>query len=292
MSENILCGDYVSSADIFGLNFIRRTAPYIFRRHYSRGLRSHISWLLRPEDVAKESRGEMHGGIRIYPQARPVKVLRIFKKHFVSAEELLHETGRYQMTAAYLAPENIAESQEFAVTYLSSGGKRILLCGLQDYVSGNVLDPWDDIYWRADSDLFRHMKISCENHFFQKIRSSGRQFIMRVKELAAKKGLIPDLAGIGNILLSADGNIKLVDINNVSTVDFGQEIRTDDKGFPVCDKSVEALALLEEKLLGSQVSMAEKLYRFYLHPERKARTMEIIRKKFLPAAEDPDCSDV
>lgn len=99
--------------------------------------------------------------------------------------------------------------------------------------------------------------------------------------MVEETGLIPDLAGIGNILLSAAGDFRLVDINNISAVTFGPEIRTDDKNFPVCDKSVEALSLMEEKLLGRMPDMSEKLYQAYLSPERKARAMEIIRKKFI-----------
>ncbi|MGE0083668.1 MAG: hypothetical protein AB7S75_04540 [Desulfococcaceae bacterium] len=271
--------------DISDLNFIRSPNPYIFRRHYSRGLRSHIFRLLASEDASKESKGEIREGIRIFPKARPRKVLRIFKRNFTCLQDVLAETRRYKIMVSFLAPENMAESEEFAVTHLTSSGPKIVLCGLQDYVPGNVLDPWGEIHLGRNSDLFRNMEISADNDladaFFRKIRNSAGQFISRIRKMVDETGLIPDLAGIGNILLSLSGDFCLVDINNISAVRFGPEIRTDDKNFPVCDKSVEALALMEEKLLGRPPDMSEKLYHTYLSPERKSRVMEIIRKKFL-----------
>ncbi len=272
--------------DISTLNFIRNPNPYIFRRHYSRGLRSHIFWLLHPEDAAKESKGEIREGIRIFPKARPGKVLRIFKRDFACLQDVLTEIRRYKIMVSFLAPENMALSEEFAVTCLKSSGSKMLLCGLQDYVEGNILDPWGEIHLGRHSDLFRNMEIPVENDpaadaFFRKIRNSAAQFVCRIRKMVEETGLIPDLAGIGNILLSAAGDFRLVDINNISAVTFGPEIRTDDKNFPVCDKSVEALSLMEEKLLGRMPDMSEKLYQAYLSPERKARAMEIIRKKFI-----------
>jgi len=272
--------------DISNLNFIRNPNPYIFRRHYSRGLRSHIFWLLHPEDAAKESKGEIKDGIRIFPKARPNKVLRIFKRDFACLQDVLAEIRRYKIMVSFLAPENMALSEEFAVTCMTSAGPKIVLCGLQEYVEGNILDPWGEIHLGRHSDLFRNMEIPAENAsasaFFRKIRNSAAQFICRIRKMVEEAGLIPDLAGIGNILLSAAGDFRLVDINNISAVTFSPEIPTDDKNFPVCDKSVEALALMEEKLLGQVPDMSEKLYQIYLRPERKAHVMDIIRKEFIP----------
>ncbi len=287
-AEDILSGEYASPEDILGLNFIRNPNPCIFRRHHSRGLRSHITWLLDPEDVAKEGRGEIREGILTFPKAMPRKVLRIFKREFACLEDVLDETRRYKIMVSCLGPENIAQSTEFIVSCLTSTGEKIVLCGLQEYVQGNVLDPWGEMHLCRNSDLFTNMQIPADNDpeseiFFRKIRNSAARFIGRIKNMAADTGLIPDLAGIGNILLSTAGEFCLVDINNMSSVSFGPEICTDDKNFPVCDKSVEALSLMEEKLLGRQPDMSEKLYQVYLSPERKARAMEIIRKKFFPA---------
>ncbi|MEZ4527423.1 MAG: hypothetical protein R2941_16000 [Desulfobacterales bacterium] len=265
------------------MNFIRNPISYVFRRHYSRGLRSSIFWLLDPEDAAKESKGEIRDGIRVFPGARPRKVLRIFKRDFACLKDVLDEIQHYKTLVSFLAPENMAQSEEFAVTCRTSSGPRIVLCGLQEYVEGNVLDPWGEIHLGRHSDLFRNMEISPENEerFLGKIRNSAQRFILRIKKMVRETGLIPDLAGIGNILLARSGEFCLVDINNISPVRFGQEIFTDDKNFPVCDKSVEALFLMEEKLLCQRPDMSEKLYQAYLGPERKIRALEIIRKNFL-----------
>jgi len=274
-----------TECDISALNFIRNPSPYIFRRHYSRGLRSHIFWLLLPEDVAREGKGEIREGIRIFPKALPNKVLRIFKRDFACLQDALAEIQRYKIMVSFLAPENMAQSEEFAVTCMTSSGSKILLCGLQDYVQGNVFDPWGEIHPGRHSDLFQNMEIPGDRDlaaaFFRKIRDSAAQFVCRIRKMVYETGLIPDLAGVGNIRLSTAGDFCLVDINNVSAVTFSPEISTDDKNFPVCDKSVEALSLMEEKLLGQSPDMSEKLYQTYLSAERKARVMEIIRKEFV-----------
>ena len=82
---------------------------------------------------------------------------------------------------------------------------------------------------------------------------------------------VPDLAGAGNLVVTKAGQIKLVDINNISAVVFDADILLDDKGYPVCDKSIEALALLEQKITGQAVDPREALYRFFLAPERRRR---------------------
>ena len=82
---------------------------------------------------------------------------------------------------------------------------------------------------------------------------------------------VPDLAGAGNLVVTKAGQIKLVDINNISPVVYDVDIRLDDKGYPVCDKSIEALALLEQKITGQAIDAQEALYRFFLAPERRQR---------------------
>jgi hypothetical protein len=52
-------------------------------------------------------------------------------------------------------------------------------------------------------------------------------------------------------------------------VAFDADIRLDDKGYPVCDKSVEALSLIETKLLGRPIDGNDMLYRTFLDPGRK-----------------------
>jgi hypothetical protein len=69
-------------------------------------------------------------------------------------------------------------------------------------------------------------------------------------------------------LITPAGDIKLVDINNISKVYFTTDIRLDDKGYPVCDKSIEAVSMLEKELLGKPIDYTEKLYRIFLDPQR------------------------
>jgi hypothetical protein len=79
---------------------------------------------------------------------------------------------------------------------------------------------------------------------------------------------VPDLAGVGNLILTRSGAIKLVDINNISRVTFDPKIRVDDRGYPVGDKSIEALCLLEKKLLGKPINKGDPIYKTFLDPER------------------------
>ncbi len=87
---------------------------------------------------------------------------------------------------------------------------------------------------------------------------------------------IPDLAGIGNILATAEGQVKLVDINNISRVWFDHHIRVDDKGYPVCDKSIEALSLLEKHCIGRVDFKNDPVYQIFLDPQRmrEVRSLE------------------
>ncbi|MDL1960036.1 MAG: hypothetical protein LWW99_11905, partial [Deltaproteobacteria bacterium] len=74
--------------------------------------------------------------------------------------------------------------------------------------------------------------------------------------------------GAGNLILTRSGNIKLVDINNVSRVSFDSIISLDDRGYPICDKSIEALSLIEQKLLGRFLLRTDPIYDTFLDPER------------------------
>ena len=65
---------------------------------------------------------------------------------------------------------------------------------------------------------------------------------------------------IGNILFTASATIHLVDINNISKISTSDNIPIDDKGYPACDKSIEALSLIEKGVLGHPVDMQEDLY--------------------------------
>ena len=83
-----------------------------------------------------------------------------------------------------------------------------------------------------------------------------------------EKGHVPDLAGVGNLLMVPSGHIKLVDMNNISRAVFDAVIRLDDHSYPVCDKSIEALSLLEGGLLGRSVDSGEPIYKHFLDPQR------------------------
>lgn len=92
-------------------------------------------------------------------------------------------------------------------------------------------------------------------------------------------GYIPDLAGIGNLVLTPKGNLKLVDINNIVKIRLNNEILIDDQGYPSCDVSVEVLSILEQKILCLNIHMKDPLYRFFLTSERKKR-VKILEKEF------------
>ena len=87
------------------------------------------------------------------------------------------------------------------------------------------------------------------------------------------------LAGVENLLITHTGDIKLVDINNISKVTFEPTISIDDKGYPVCDKSIEALSLLEQKLLARPIDMRETIYRAFLDPQRM-KDVKALEKEF------------
>jgi hypothetical protein len=95
---------------------------------------------------------------------------------------------------------------------------------------------------------------------------------------------VPDLAGIGNLLLTREGDIKLVDINNISHVSFDPQVRIDDRGYPVCDKSIESLSLLEQGLLKKPLREDDVIYKTYLEPGRMEE-VKAIEKEFLLAME-------
>jgi hypothetical protein len=81
---------------------------------------------------------------------------------------------------------------------------------------------------------------------------------------------------VGNILLTPAGDVKLVDINNVSKVSFESNIEVDDKGYPVCDTSIKALSLLEKKVLERSIDMKETIYHTFLDTQRmkEVRTLQ------------------
>jgi hypothetical protein len=288
MFEDVRDKPSLSEADVLALNFIRRPARYFFRRHYRAGLRSHIMEVLRPEDVSRETQGAAVNGITRFPRARPLRMLRIFRTRFGSLEEAKAEVQRVKVIEAYLAPDHVARSEEFLVDYVRDGQREILLCGLQEFVEGEVLDPWSPLDRSSLCALFHQMdQGSVEESggriegWLLQVRTRAEAFTGTIKRMIMETRHVPDLAGVGNLLVTATGTIKLVDINNISHVTFRPAIDLDDRGYPVCDKSIEALWLLERNLLADSPWEEDPIYREYLIPERM-KEVEVLVKRFRP----------
>ncbi len=82
------------------------------------------------------------------------------------------------------------------------------------------------------------------------------------------------ILGVGNLLLTPQGGVKLVDINNISRVSPDPTIPLDDRGYPVCDKSIAVLFHIEKRLAGRSPRRDEPLYAPFLNPDRIARVRE------------------
>jgi len=270
----------LSHEDVAALNFVRAPGIYIYRRHYRAGLRSHIMQVLRREDVEKERLGVLTDGVRHFPKARPLKMLRIFRTRFRSLEAAGQELLRVKTLEAYLAPLHMARSNEFLVDFTGTGKRETLLCGLQEYVEGETLNPWnrlDDAELASLKERMPDTEGPCpQEDWISTVRTQAERFVLRLKELISKAGWIPDLAGSGNLILTSAGLIKLVDINNISRVSFDSSIPLDDRRYPVADKSVEALSMLEKNLAGRPLDPRDEIYRVFLAPDRmeKVRLLE------------------
>lgn len=275
MAEDIRDKPYINEKDVMGLNFIKVPGIYVFRRHYRQGLRSHIMEVLDRDDMEKESRGLIIDGIRWFPRAKPLKMLRIFRTKFYHLNEALDEVGRVKTIVKYLGPEHLALSDEFLVDYITPRRRDFVLCGLQDFVDGEILDPWNPLdkshlisLWERMGGGKEYVSEKGRKRFIQIVTKNSESFINKVKKMIYEANHVPDLAGVGNLILTPSGDIKLVDINNISKVTFESAIRLDDKGYPVCDKSIEALSLLEQKLLHRPINMGERIYGTFLDPQR------------------------
>ena len=275
LPDDIRDKPYLDHNDILQLNFIRNPGRYFFRRHYRAGLRSHLMEVLKPEDVVKEERGVVVDGLRMYPRAIPLKMLRILRRKFKILGEAKEELRRVRIVESYLAPDHIARPAEFLVHYAGPRKWEILLAGLQEYVSGEVLEPWGDLGRDRLISILARLGIDEDEdrtvvaaRWEDEVRKRTQDFIARLKKMIVETKLVPDLAGIGNLILTRTGDIKLVDINNISEVSYDPVIRLDDKGYPVCDKSMIALSHLEQNLLGSLPQRDDPVYGPFLDPER------------------------
>lgn len=297
MQEDVRDKLYLNQEDVLKLNFIREPGIYIYRRHYRQGLRSHILEVLSQEDVEKEKNGVIIDGAKWYPRAEPLKMLRIFRTRFNNLQEAEEEIERVKTIESYLGPENFAKSDEFLVDYELNGKREIILCGLQEFIQGAILDPWDQlddshllsILRRISFETFEEAE-SIGDSWVRDVRKNSETFIGKVKKMILEANHVPDLAGIGNLLLTPTGEIKLVDINNISRVSFESSISIDDRGYPVCDKSIESLSLLEQGLLQRPLPEDDTIYKTYLEPSRMEE-VKALEKEFLRAMEQDTADD-
>ena len=283
MPQDIRNLAHIDHKDVVGLNFIRSDGKYIFRRHFRQGLRSHILEILDPADIEVERSGAMVDGVLHFPKAQPKKMLRIFRTRLSCLDEALAEIQRLKIAEHFLTPEFVAQSTEIIVEYHGPGTRVPLLCGIQEYVVGAILDPWNVL---DSATLLSVLYDSLAAHvsgfsisrdlWFSAVREYGFQFIEQTRKMILQGRHIPDLAGVGNILVTPSGRLKLVDINNISEISLDDAIRLDDRSYPVCDKSVEALALIEEKLLGRTIELSDPIYEIFLTPERKRKLQKLV----------------
>ena len=264
------------------MNFVRAPGIYVYRRHYRAGLRSHIMQVLLREDVDRERTGVLEKGVRRFPKARPLKMLRIFRTRFKNRREAEEELIRFKIIETFLAPLHLARSNEFLVDFTGGGRREPILCGLQDFMEGETINPWN----RLDDEELASLKarmsdpagLFSQKEWISNVRAQASGFVQRLKELISKKGYVPDLAGSGNLILTSSGLIKLVDINNISRISFGSSVPLDDRGYPVCDKSVEALSMLERNLVGRPIDPEDEIYKVFLDPARMEKVRRLERQ--------------
>jgi hypothetical protein len=271
--------------EISALNFIRNSGSRVFRKHHRQGLRSHVIEVLDAADVEKEIHGVIVDGIRWFPPAQPIRILRIFRSCFSSLSVAIAEVRRVKITETYLTRKFIAVSEEFLVEYVRGDGCDLLLCGFQEYVDGGLLNPWDPFLYEHVKGMYPENRpgqdpelLAGGSRFETFLKVVGR-FVDNVKLMIFKGGHIPDLAGVGNLIATNSGNIKLVDINNISEVAMKNTIILDDRNYPACDKSIEALSILEKKLLGRKIRYDDRLYKVFLDPGRM-KEVRAIDKEF------------
>lgn len=242
--------------------------------------------VLDPKDVENETKGIVIDGLKLYPRAQPLNMLRIFRTRFNALKNAEEEVRRVKTIETYLAPDNLARSNEFLVDYIRQGKRELILCGLQEYVKGAALEPWSHLDKDQMASLLYGMvfekvddPVMITDRWIHIMREKAENFIGKIKQMIMETNHVPDLAGVGNLFLTRSGDIKLVDINNISRVSFDPIIHLDDRGYPVCDKSIEALSLLEQKLLGKPLHRNDIIYKTFLDPIRM-KEVQAIDKEF------------
>jgi len=272
----------LTGKEVAALNFIRDSETYYFRKHNRQGMRSHIFEVLAVQDLQKETKGEIVDGIRRYPRAVPKYMLRILRTRFTSLEQILDEINKYTLVLKFLGPELIAISNEFIVEYTGTGKSEIVLCGFQEYVQGAILDPWG-LVGQTPFDTFCQTRFSSDK-VEKKLVSTGinsiATFVKRMRRMITESGYVTDLAGNGNLILTDTGHVKLVDINNIVKISRDDTISLDDKGYPSCDKSIEVLFILEEKILKTRNLSKDPLYKHFLSADRTKKVKSLEKKFF------------
>ena len=275
MTTDIRDKPTLSHDDIVGLNFIKHPSRYFFRNHFREGLRSRLIQVLKLSDVALETRGILQQGIYMFPIAQPVAMLRIFKNKFSSLRDIQKEIDNYKILRQWLSESHYAVSSEFMVDYTRGRDKSILLCGLQEYVHGESVDPWHANALLKIEGIVKGTHAEALKTALENLAS----FVNCIKNIILKTGAIPDLAGVGNLLMTPLGIVKLVDINNISRLSLDHHIPVDDKGYPVSDKSVQALFQIETRILGHSRRYSRYPIPFFPRPpahERSQRTRNIL----------------
>ncbi len=271
------------------LNFISDLPVCQLRKHYRQGLRSHIFEVLAVDDILKETKGEFINGTRWFPIAVPKHMLRILRTRFTTLDQVLAEVKKYALLLKFLGPDLIARSEEFIVEYTGTEKNQIVLCGLQEYVEGTILDPWG-LFNQAPLDTFYQAGEASkkpERNRVSRALESIATFVRQTQKMITDAGYIPDLAGNGNLILTTGGGIKLVDINNIIRIDQNDTILLDDKSYPSCDKSVEVLAILEQKILKTESLPHNALYGHFLSAERKKRVRKLEEKFYQSFSASP-----
>ncbi|OGP63230.1 MAG: hypothetical protein A2170_00755 [Deltaproteobacteria bacterium RBG_13_53_10] len=176
----------------------------------------------------------------------------------------------------------MARSNEFLVDFTGRGQREPILCGLQEYMEGEMINPWNRLDDEELASLKKRMpepEVSeSQEAWLANVRTQAQRLVLRLKELILKAGYVPDLAGSGNLILTPPGLIKLVDINNISRVTFDFSIPLDDRSYPVCDKSIEALSMLEKNLAGRPLDSEDKTYKVFLAPARMEEVRALERE--------------
>jgi len=261
----------LSHDDIIALNFIKHPSRYFFRNHFREGLRSRLIQVLEMSDVIIETRGTIQQGVCMFPIAKPVAMLRIFKNRFSSLRDIQKEIDNYKILQQWLSRSHYAVSSEFLVDYTRGREKSILLCGLQEFVHGEAVDPWHENALLKIEGIVKGTHEAALKTALENLAS----FVNCIKSIIMKTGAIPDLAGVGNLIMTSLGGVKLVDINNISRLNMNHHIHVDDKGYPVSDKSIQALFQIETRILGRPIDTGDILYRFYLDPQRMKEVREL-----------------